>query len=253
MAEEIKKQGFGFTDDANESLRSKGDGGKFGLNQGVNLTKFEYNPNAGRDGAEADAIDITVQIGEREHMMRLYDITKIYDKDSNEITDQTSEEYIKKYNDQQTHLSATIIHILKVFRSEEDIRTAMQAGLTSFADWAKVCQGLLPAGFQNTSVDVFLEYQWKIKGDADKTYLQLPRNMKGGYWICPAVPGNFKEDRTDGGLKYLNEAGQEHPFTRNEYYMESPKANQQVEGGDDSAITGGTGAASNSVPQKSTW
>lgn len=255
MSEEIKKQGFGFTDDADESLRSKGGNySKFGLNQGVNVTKFEYNPNAGIDGAEKDAIDLTIQIGESEVRQRFFDVDKLYDKSGNEISDTTSEEYITAYNDAQTHLSASITHILKAFRSEEDIRTAMQAGFTSFADWAKVCQGLLPAGFQNTPVDVFLEYQWNIKGDNNKTYPIIPKNMKGGYWICAAVPGVFKEDRTDGNLKYVNEGGQEHPFVRSQNFMESNKGTQQVEGGDDSAIAGNAGtAASGSAPQKSTW
>ena len=35
-------------------------GGKFGLNTGV-VTKFEYNPNAGKDGAEQDAIDLNMK------------------------------------------------------------------------------------------------------------------------------------------------------------------------------------------------
>ena len=41
-------------------------GGKFGLNTGAFVTKFEYNANSGKDGAAGDAIDFTVQVGERE-------------------------------------------------------------------------------------------------------------------------------------------------------------------------------------------
>ena len=247
MSEEVKKQGFGYTDDADEGLRSKS-GAKFGLNQSVNLTKFEYNPNAGKDGVEADALDITVQIGDRENNMRLYAVSRIFDGKGGEITDVNSEEYIKKYNEAQTQLSATVTHILKAFRSEEDIKNAMSAGFTSFADWAKVCQGLMPEGFEKQPVDVFMEWQWNISDGQDRTYLQLPKNMKGGYWICKAQEGNFTENR-DPGLKYVNEGGAEHAFTRSANYMESPKANQQTEGNDDSAIAGsGDGKAT-----ASTW
>ena len=33
-------------------------GGKFGLNTGAFVTKFEYNANSGKDGAAGDAIDL---------------------------------------------------------------------------------------------------------------------------------------------------------------------------------------------------
>ena len=66
--------------------------GRFGLNTGAFVTKFEYNPNAGSDGAAGDAIDFTVQIGEREYRHRFFPITKVFGKDG-EITDTKSEEY----------------------------------------------------------------------------------------------------------------------------------------------------------------
>ena len=64
---------FGYINDKDESLRSKS-GGKFGLNQGF-ITKLEYNPNAGKDGTPADAVDITALIGDREYRLRIYDVT----------------------------------------------------------------------------------------------------------------------------------------------------------------------------------
>ena len=64
---------FGAVNDTDESLKSKL-GGKFGLNQG-NITKIEVLTNAGKDGADANAVDIFVQIGEREYRRRIYETT----------------------------------------------------------------------------------------------------------------------------------------------------------------------------------
>lgn len=251
MSEQTKKIGFGFQDDTDDNLKGKLPSGKFGLNQGVFLSKFSYNPNAGKDNSQADAIDIAVLIGDREHNMRIYDITKVYDKDGNEIADKTSEDYIKAYNSTWTQNSAVVTHILKAFRTEEDIKKAFSSNLSTFAEWAKVAEALLPAGFQKQPIDVFLEYQWNISEGQDRTYLQLPRNMKGGYWFYKAQPGVFKEDRSTGDLKYVNEGGTEHPFTRSSTYLESNKAKQQVEGtSSGSAIEAPKTAG---TPRASTW
>ncbi len=247
----MDKMGFGYQDDTDEELKSKGGGSKFGLNQGVFVTKFEYNPSAGADGAAANAIDVHIQIGEKEQRVRIYEVTRVFDKNNNEISDKTSEEFVKGYNTQQIQNSAVITHILKAFRSEEDVKTAMSAGFTSFTDWAKVCQGLMPTGFEKIPVDVFLEYQWTISKGQDRTYLQLPKNMKGGYWICKAQPGGpFKEQRAENGtLSYVNEGGIEHPFTRDQSFMDGHKGIQQVEGeASGAAISGGAATAT-----KSTW
>lgn len=240
------KMGYGYVDDTDDSLRSKS-GVSFGLNQGSFVTKFEYNAEAGKDGSAGNAIDLTITTGDKEQMLRIFEVTKVFGKDG-EITDKTSEEYVKAFNAAQVQNNAMITHVVKAFRTEEDIKNALSTPPTNFVDYAKVMTGLMPSGYDKIPVDVFYEYQWEIKGDNDRTYLQIPRNMKGGYWICKAQEGSFKAVNDEKGLKYVNEGGQEHPFTRSKDYMESPKANQQVEGQDDSAITQEGGA-----PTKSTW
>jgi len=78
-----QKTGWGFQNDNDDSLKSK-QGGKFGLNN-ANITKFEYNGNAGKDESPADAIDITVAIGDKEYRTRIYDITGDLFKGDNKI------------------------------------------------------------------------------------------------------------------------------------------------------------------------
>ena len=241
MSEAIQKIGFGVINDTDESLKGKVGGGKFGLNTGF-ITKLEYNPNAGKDGAAADAIDIVFLVGEKEFPNRIYDVTKVYDKDGNEITDSNDVEFIKGYNALVTQNMAVVLHALKaVGVTQEMYEAAVKTPPTTFADWARIVTGLAPANFDKKPVDGFLEYQWSIKGDNDRTYLQLPKNMKGGRFLCASIPGTWKEENSwvetkDGvespyeGLRYVNESGEVHLFERNSSYMESPKANQQIEG-----------------------
>lgn len=250
MSDNAQKMGFGYQDDNDESLKGKSIDGVFGLNQNVRLTHFAYNPNAGKDESLADAIDITITIGSSEQRRRIYDITKVYDKNNNEITDTNSQEFIDGYNEEWKHNSAMITHLLKAFVSEEVIKQALNQPLASFADWANVVTALLPQGFETKPLDVFLEYQWNIPEGKDQTYLQLPKNMKGGYWVCPAQPGEFSSDvNAEGALVYVNGQGAEHPFTRNKAFMESNKAKRQHVNDALEAAQAGSGGS----PKSSTW
>lgn len=225
---DTQKRGFGYTDDESADLQSKS-GGKFGLNQGF-LTKFAFNPNSGKDGAAGNAIDVTIQVGEREFRTRYFEITKVFDKDNNEIADVNSPDYISKYNQELTQLTACIVHIVKAFRTDAEVKTALATPPATFADWANIMCALIPANASTTPIDVFLEYQWNIKDGQDKTYLQLPQNMKGGRWISKLMEGPWNEDRSNG-LLYRNAQGATHPFERSSNYMESNKAMQQTLGG----------------------
>jgi hypothetical protein len=245
----LQKIGFGYIDDTSKDLQSK-QGGKFGLNQGVFLTKFELNTKAGSDGAEQDALDIHIQVADREQRLRIYPTEKVYDKDNKEITDKNSAEYIKAYNDDWTQKTAVIVHTLKCFRTDEEVRQGMSAPANSFGEFINICAGLLPDNFASKPLDVFLEWQWNIAPDNDRTFLQLPKNMKGGAFLAPHTPavGTWEEVRTENGLEYRDSAnGNLHPFNRSANYMESNKANQQIEGQENNqealAVAAGTGGA----------
>lgn len=258
-------QGYGFVSDSDESLKSK-TGGKFGGNFGSGLlTKFAYNPNVAKEGEPArEAIEIVVQIGDNKYQDWISPITKVYDKNNVVLTDPTKPEYIKGYNEAITQQNAMVIHYLKaVGVAEETLRAALTATpIASFADYATRVCNLLPTNYATKPLDVFLEYQWNFGKKADgslntKTFPTLPGNMKGGYFIIPAVAGSWREEKVDGGLKYLNQNNQEHPFHRSENFMNSKKGYQQEEGKDNAPqpantamapITPGDGSA-----QASSW
>jgi len=244
----MSRQGYGYTDDNDESLKTKS-GGKFGLNSGF-ITKFEYNANAGKDGALADAIDIHVKIGDKEYRNRVYDITgALYGKD-NVLIEPNTDGYDELFNEEIKQRQAVIVHIVKALGINSDtIKTALSSNPQTFADWAKIMTALPGNNFQTFPVDVFLEYQWKIQGDNKMTFTQLPKNMKGGRWLCSAINPVGQWKRVEGikELIYKDDAGNEHPFTRSENYMESNKAVQQFL----NAPTGST--QTNQIPKKSTW
>lgn len=261
MAEgQLMGYGQNFTSDNDASLKSKS-GGVFGLNQKARLIKFGYNSNVAKEGEDArEAIEIVVQVGEREYLDWINPITKVYSsKNNNELTDKSSPEYIDEYNKLMNQQGGLMTHYLKsVGVTEDAIKHAYESGINSFAEWGQKMSALLPADYSSKPLDVFLEYQYEIKTGQDRTFLTLPRNMKGGYFIVPAQAGEWKPDyAADGAMRYINEQGAEHPFTRNANFMSSNKAKQQGAGAP--AANNGAGQPNagmtpgNGEAKKSTW
>lgn len=232
--------GFGFQDDKDESLKSKGTGfGIFGLNSRVKIEKFEYTPNGGAGGAEGDALDITVN----GISQRWFPITRVFSKDGGEITDTTSPEFIAGFNEQMKHFKAVMTHYLKVYNTEETLKAAFATPPTTWVDYVKRVSTLMAQGISNgLMLDVFLQYQWNIGANANQTYLELPKNLKDGSFITPHIApvGEWKEEKSwiekDAtgneipvkGLRYVDGAGNVHRFHRNTNFMESNKAIKQT-------------------------
>jgi len=262
MSETIRKIGFGSINDQDDSLRGKSGSVNFGLNQGF-LTKIEYNPNAGADGAAADAVDITFMAGEKELRRRIYDVTRVYDKNGNQMTDESNPVYIKNYNQNIAQAMAVIIHAIKATGvTQQQIDAALANPPDNFAAWARMVTALVPNGFETKPIDAFLEYQWNISDGQDRTFLELPKNMKGGRFLCPSVAGDWIPEHQwteteDGktiqrkGLRYVSE-GNVHPFVRNQNFMESNKAIQQIDRPSDNGATM-FGKMSSTATEKSTW
>lgn len=231
-------------------------GGKFGLNVNAFVTKFAYNPNGGKAGAQQDAIDLNVQVGEKEYMLRFFPVTKVFGKkNGGELTDTNSQEYKDRRKEEVDLLNATLSDIVKCFVSEEDLSQALSTPISSFADYAQILQRLVQSSpnYTKRPVDVFLEYQYTPTGENKRTFLTLPKSVKHGTFIVKAQGDGYVEDRTDTHLRYVNAEGIIHPFRRTEWFVKNPFANQIVLAGenlsDDSAAAGlgatGTPAATN--------
>jgi hypothetical protein len=230
--------GYGFVSDSDESLKTKS-GAKFGGNFGVaTLAKFAYSPNVAKEGQEPrEAIEVTVKVGDKEYKDWINPVNRVVDKNNTEIADKSSVEYINGFNALMSQQNATVTHYLKaVGVTEEALRAAFINPVVSFADYAARICSLLPIGFDKKPLDLFLEFQWNFgkKADGsinDKTYPTLPKNMKGGYFIVPAQPGVWIEERAENqALCYKNSNGQKHPFERDANFMTGNKGTQQVLG-----------------------
>lgn len=224
--------GYGAIDDEDASLKGGGNYGKFGLNQNCFFTKFEFNPNAGANGASMDAVDFSIKIEEKEFMKRIFDVDSnrsIYGTNGQLLNpgDPGFDEAIGKAKKQ---VSAVVIHAVKSLGVTQDqINAAFVNPVNSFREWAIKLISLLPGDYTKRPVDVFLQYQWKISEGQNKTYLEIPKNLKDGKFLCPAMPGTFEEVRNNSGLYYYNEKDKNpHLFVRSSSYLSSNKAIRQT-------------------------
>lgn len=216
----------------------------FGLNAGNTfLTKFEFIPNGGKDGAEQEAIDIVFNINGTDKSYRLFPIVKAFGKDNQEITDPNAPEF----KDAVTNLKAIVTHILHCFIDSEDIKAALSVPFKGFKHYATTAASLLPKDFAKKPLDIFLQYQWTIPQGKDRAYLEIPTKMKQGRWLTAAQPGTWIEvrkqnaaDNDSQALKYgkaetatKDERGtiisftEYHPIMKNGWFLNSNYANQQ--------------------------
>lgn len=221
---------FGIVNDEDESLKGKSGGGKFGLNQGT-LSKLEFTDTAGKDNGPGNAVDIWFKIGDRDYRRRIYETTgDLFGKKNNKVAP-GDEGYAELYKEDMTQKMAVINHAVKaVGVTNEQIAKVLATPATSFTDWCQKVLSLVPVDYATKPVDAFLEYQWEIQEDQDKTYPELPKNMKGGAFLKPAVTpvgGTWTEVRNEEGLSYEDGAGNKHPFERNANFMEGNKGTQQ--------------------------
>lgn len=206
-------------------------GGNFG---NCFLTKFEWINNGGKDGAEQEALDIVFTINETAKNYRMFPVSKVYDKSGQEITDTNSKEYIDGKKDAQTDFNARVTHILHGVLDYDFVKASLSRPFKGFKEYAQFCQSILPKDFDKKPLDIFLQYQWQPSEGQTRTFLEIPRKMKYGSWLKPAIPGRWKEmraeniqDNTRKALWYINEDNptEEHPFTKNGWFMLSAFAN----------------------------
>ena len=238
---------YGYEDDNQQS----GGGLQFGLNAGVSyMTKFEFNPNGGRDGAEQEALDVVFNVNNRDISYRMFPVTKAFDKGV-EVTDTRHPAFKKAIKD----FNSIIVHVLHAFVSKEAIKTALSSPISNFKQFCVITRSVLPNEFEKKSLDIFAQWQWVISGDNEKTYLRLPKNMKHGKWLCPHIPptgGQWKEIRLNGALAYKDEKNNKHPFIRKKWFMESNFSEQQ---GDDilNDIDTSAHTTENASPENTNW
>lgn len=242
----------------------------FGLNAGKTfLTKFEYIPNGGKDGTEQDALDIVFNINGTDRSYRLFPIAKAFLAGGGETTDPSTPEFQEALKD----TNAKVTHILHSFMPSEAIQAGFSKPISSFKEFVQIAMSMLPTDFATRPLDIFMQYQWQLKGDQKRAFLEIPSKMKYGKWLCPAVPGNWTEQRADvassivtdpkkiqeattRALWYTDDNSNEHPFSKNGWFMLSNFANQLTAGGSEASsanTTTGNKINSDGASKVSTW
>lgn len=247
---------YGYTEDTDTKVSPF----SFGLNQGFRLTKFEWIANGGKDGAEQEALEIIFTKGETTRSYRQFPVVKAFKtaKDGGgEITDPTSPEFklaVSEFNQR-------IAHIAHAFVDDAAYKAALARKIGSFKEFCNIVKSLFPKNTPEIELDIFMQYQWQLSGDAKRTYLDIPSKRKHGAFITKSVAptGAWKpvlketfDDNTQNALTYVDEAGKIHPFNRNGWFMASNFAHQQRIAGDtdanDASSTADAGANMNGTP-----
>lgn len=213
-------------------------GGNFGHSF---MTKFEYITKAGKKGddgqpTDAEALDIVININGTDKSFRQFPVTKAFDENNTEITDPKHPAFIKA----MTNLNQICVMIMKCYRDENDVKAALAKRISSFKDFAAILVGLLPKDFATKPLDVFLQWQYQITNENDKTYLEFPKKIQQGKFICAAVApinGEWKMVKTEeDGFYYEDGTKNKHPFfSRSKYFMDSNWFKQQKEGGSETS------------------
>lgn len=226
MADAQATGGYGYQDDD-----VKVSPFSFGLNAGnCFLTKFEWIPNGGQGGVEQEALDIVFTINGTAKNYRKFPVTQGFDKNNQPVTDPNSAEFKEALSD----FNATITHILHCFVDKDVVKAAFNRPISSFKEFCTIARTILPQNTPSIPLDIFMQYQWQPSKDKNVTYLEIPKKMKYGKWLCKAMAGKWtavkKENPDDNdkeALYYTNEQGVKHLFVKNGWFMNSPFAHQK--------------------------
>jgi hypothetical protein len=222
---------YGYQDDDRSTNFS------FGLNANRTfLKKFEFNPNGGKDGAAQEALDIVFEINGGEKFYRQFPVTKAFDDDNNTITDPNHPAMLEAIK----NLGSILTHIIGCFVEKDAIKSALNRPIASFRQYCEILTSLLPADFSSKPLDIFMHWQWKIRGEQTRTFLEIPKNMKQGKWLVPSYhhKGAWEEkkvlkptEKTKEALYYVDSEDETniHPFTRSGWFMLSAYGSQQTE------------------------
>lgn len=245
---EVQNMWGGYQSDQDDSLKVTGANTKFGLNQGVKLTRFEYSTLTGSGGSEGNpALLIEFDINGSSKNTRIYDPTvpggRVYYRGVQQM-DPNSEDYKAGLTEAVKQAKANITHYVKASgKTEEQIKAAFSVGINSFADLVKAASNLLTDTINKKSpLDLFLQYQPKISGNADRTYTDIPGNLAYGSYLTEHMKpvGEWKEERvweekdeagnvlSKTGLRYVDNEGNVHRFQKDETFMKAKVSSEQT-------------------------
>lgn len=206
-----------------------------GLNQGITATSVEYRA---KNQQGQDAPSISIELADSEGGKLFYNIygnIQVYDSNNQVRTDVNTDSYKKKYAEEFAQVKAVLTHFatkaIGPEAYESKYKEFLAAGkIKNVADLMQFAASAITKLVENQVVlDVFLQYQWNIKGDNTKTFLELPKNLKSGPFLAASTLGTtWTEIKDKDGLRYVDANGAEHVFKRRTSWLDQPSAKQQT-------------------------
>lgn len=189
---------------------------KFGLNSGCILKSIQYIAEL------QEFVYVVVDVNGFDVNKRYYAPERVFNNGV-EVTDKNSAEYAEGMKKQKEELSSALNHIMGSVVGVELWHNIVAKGFSSFADYAKKIESTFNAAVKPVKVDVFLSYPW-TQSKTGLKFLELPRSTKYGAFMCKSDGIIYQEDRSNGGLRYVN--GEKlHNFIRNQWFLNSEFAN----------------------------
>lgn len=196
---------YGYANDEKSSSSSM----VFGLNQKVTMTKFEFNPNGGKDGAAQECLDISFEFnGGTVKNWRQFPVTQAIDKNGNKVTDPRSNEMRAAFNE----FNAKISQLMKCFITEDELKQGLM-GVSNFKSYCTALSNLLPKDYSSINLDVFCQYQWTSKSDNGTKYVEIPSNVKQGKVFVAAEEGSYEPITIDSKAMTFTFRGTDYPVT----------------------------------------
>lgn len=108
---------------------------------------------------------------------------------------------------------------------EEKVKEAIR-NVNNFKDYCLTLKGLIDPT-ENSDLDVFLQYQYKMQDGKDRTFLEIPNTEANGIWVAEHT-GEFRvnynepyDKKTIKAITFVNAEGQEHPIHRDGWFKDS--------------------------------
>ena len=204
---------------------------KFGLNKDAVIISMKYTDDCrGENSASAtpvEAIDVNFAFGEKEFSHRIMPPKGVYVKG---ILDESPAGFKKAMVEQVIYPLGHIMEGLGITTAQINAVIAPLFGSNQlvFKTVVEKFIGLLPKNYATIKLDLFLQYEGSLREGATRTYLKLPKDLRSGLFVVPAIEGEFTEVRKatptkddPKALYYTREDGVEHKFVRNGYFVSS--------------------------------
>ena len=207
---------------AKEKQDTPKDFGVWGLNQNATVVEFKTYPQ-GVNGSSA-CVRYVVSISGNQYSGIVYAESRIY-QGGKELRpgDKGYEEALKKETQGKMK---TLVHVAKaVGLTREILENSLNTRMPStFIEFATLVTNLCQSYIGKAKVDVFLEYQPKLKNG--KQYKQIPESSFSGAFMVPTTQGAWSRAMQNGMLTYIweNNPEEKHPFWRTTKYMQGPRA-----------------------------